>query len=372
MHGYDTIVGAWNEPRDWSAASWESVQEDKVKGSVHCFLNTGRVQFSRTVRTDTVTGEILQMGTTFQASLPKILYGKNSRTLPIDDHVAALAAVDQVVQQYFPGAMPVAEMTPRRIDATDDRALGDELLVAAALNRMKDVELRGKKPWVGQVGTISWPGRRGSHTNKAYSKYRESGDPEAIGTLRVERGAVGLKCIRTDYQKAVAASVSNGHLTIGQALECPGLSQAILGPFSGIVDTVLKEVCEVTVVELFTRGLAAGMKPARVASLIGYANVIQGFGSYQNTMLTRKGQYNLKKDFERIGCDPKEVEFGPLYMRWIGPPRSVSDEEKSALLRARAAEDEADQVVAAHQARKRIKARAKSSPSAAAGLIVKS
>lgn len=69
----------------------------------------------------------------------------------------------------------------------------------------------------------------------------------------------------------------------------------------------MKEVAEVTVGEMFTKAIAAGMTPARAASLVGYANVIQHYGAYRNTMLTRQGQYNLRKDFEKIGCDPKQV-----------------------------------------------------------------
>jgi len=396
MHGYDTLAGAWDElTRDWSAIPWQSVQRDEVKGSLRCILNTERVQFTRAVKVDPHTGEVRQMGTAFQASLPKLLYGKNSRTLPVDDHPDALAKLDQVIQQWFPGAPPVSEMTPRRIDATDDRDLGGELAVSAALTRLQAVELRGKRPWVGQVGTISWPGKRGSHTSKAYSKYVESGDPESIGTLRVERGAVGLRCIRSDYTKAaegalgniaksnsapdgitdlaiakaLAAASQGGDLSIGQALACAGLPAAILGPFSGIVDAVVKEVEQVTVGELFSRALAAGMTPARAASLIGYANVIQHFGAYHNTMLTRQGQYKLRKDFERIGCDPKAVEFGPLYMSFIGPPRTMTPEEISAAKLRQVEEDEREARAGQAEAKRRISRRAKEAPPAVVQVV---
>jgi hypothetical protein len=361
VHGYDTLAGAWNElTRDWSSVEWQSVQRDEVRGTLICVLNLPEMQFTRKMKVNPVTGEVLHMGTAFQCSLPKLLYGKNTQTLPIDDHLDALARADAVVQRWFRGAMPVGEMTPRRIDATDDRLLGDELLVAAALRKLGDVEMPGaredkRRAWRGQVGTINWPGRSGSHTSKAYSKYLESGNEESLGTLRVERGAIGLKCVRSDYQKALSLAQEQGHLTIGQALGCSGLSKAILGPFPGIVDAVLKEVEEMTVGQLFTKAIAVGLSPARAASLVGYANVIQHFGSYKNTMLTRQGQHNLKKDFEKVGVDPKDVEFGPLYLKHIGPPRHLSPEEIAAAHLKQVEEDEQAARQAGLEAKKRLR-----------------
>jgi hypothetical protein len=305
MHGYDTLRGAWNETgRRWEDVPWQSAQHDAVTDARKFILNVPGVQFTRVVKAG-------QIGTTFQCSLPKLLYGKNSRTLPVDDHEDALGKLDAVIQQWFPGAPPAAEMTPRRIDATDDRHLADEMMVSKALASLHMVQLRGKSPWVGQEGTVCWPSKRGAHQTKAYSKCVESGDAEAAGILRIEREAKGLKCIRADVAKALALAMENGHLTIGEALAVPTLPQAILGPFTAIVDAIVEEAKNVDNVEAFTRLVKAGCTMTRAGTILGWVSVVQRVG-WDSLNVSRNAKYEARQLLDRAGLDVAEIQFSPF------------------------------------------------------------
>jgi hypothetical protein len=350
MHGYDTLQGAWNETdRDWDALPWQSVQIT-TSGVVKRTLNRPLVQLTRIEALEPATGAIRQMGTTFQCSLPKVLYGNNVQELPPSDVPAALDALHQLLQEDIPGCPHPSLTTPRRIDATDNRMLGSEKQVRAALRACRAFNLGRTKPYIGQEGTVNWPGKSGGHRSKVYSKYRDLLRPgreadedlcvQAEGVLRVESGAIGLKSIRADFAKALALAEARGDLTVGTALGCPGLAEAILAPLNGIVDTVLgSEFMHMKLDETIEKMRAGGKTYHRAMGLIGFAHAIQEFG-WQGLMLTRQGIYDLKKEFAALGIDPQEIELGPLMMR-ITKPYQAGDKERAQLAKQQAKEDAA-------------------------------
>jgi hypothetical protein len=372
MHGYDTLVGAWPQTEvshpssyisshPWDMVPWQTDTVDAVTGKRKKTLNVEGAQFTYIYDLHKKLNEYR-----VQCSLPKLLYKTNTKTLPPEDAFSALDLLDPLVQQYFPGAPPVAGMIPRRLDATADRDLGDELAVSAALIRMQHLEYLGRRPWIGDKGTVNWSGKSGAHRNRVYGKFIESGEDTGRGVLRVEREAKGLKSVRADYAKALAVAVSAGDLTIGEALAVPSLAKTIVGPLETLVDSALKELEDMTIGEVFTRALAAGFPPVKAAKMVGYVNVIQHFGGYHNTMLTRQGQWLLKKDFEKIGVNPHEVELTPLYVRLIGPPNDLGEEGRAERMRMQQEEDDRMLIEAAKEAKKRIKRRARE---AAAGEV---
>lgn len=346
MLGYDTLQGAWNETdRDWSLLPWQSVTRS-TSGVVKYVLNREKVQLTRVESSDPATGAIRQLGTTFQCSLPKVLYGNNVQELPPSDVPAALDALHNLLLQDIPGCPHPSLTTPRRIDATDNRQLASEKEVRLVLRACQLQKLGRTKPYIGQEGTVNWPGKSGGHRSKLYSKFRdiirkeqdEKIIAQAVGVLRVESGAIGLKSIRADFAKALSASASCGDLTVGTALGCPGLAAAILGPLNGIVCAVLgSEIMHMKLDETIEKMRAGGKTYHRAMGLIGFAHAIQEFG-WQGLMLTRQGIYDLKKEFAALGIDPQEIELGPLMVR-ITKPYTASDRQRAQLEKQQARED---------------------------------
>lgn len=319
MHGYDTIVLAWNEtgrwhrdkltePDLWDTVAWQHDTTDAVNGSRRRVLNLPKLQFT------SIFDERKQLDECrVQTSLPKLLFGDNISTLTHDDIKPALLKLDDAIHEHFPKAPCVLEMLPRRVDATDDRELGEEHYVSAALHRMASLSMRGKRPWVGQQQTISWPGSRGGYTSKAYSKLRETGDERARGKLRVERGALGQRAIK----KALGLAEEHGHLTLGALVGHQDASQRILGPFTGIVDRVLLEVAQMTTLEALSKLTESGCTFLRASTLIGYACIIRACGGWDYIPLSRNNIYLAKKAFEKAGVDPMLVEISPKETRFL-------------------------------------------------------
>ena len=348
MLGYDTLQGAWNETdRDWDAVPWQSVQVT-TSGVVKRTLNRPLVQLTRIEASDPATGAIRQLGTTFQCSLPKVLYGNNVRELPPSDVPAALDELHKLLMQDIPGCCHPSLTTPRRIDATDNRQLGSEQQVRAVLRACQVYKLGRTTPYIGDSGSVNWPGKSGGHRSKLYSKYRDLLRPgrevdedlcvAAEGVLRVESGAVGLKSIRSDFAKALALAQSNGDLTVGTALACPELPGAILGPLNGIVDEVLgSEVVDMKQADFIKAFMDAGFSYPNAVGKMGWAAAVREHG-WENLMLTRQGIYKLRKEFERAGVDPLELELGPLMAR-ITKPYTAGQREIARLQRKQAKED---------------------------------
>ena len=360
MQGYDTLVGAWNETgRDWSATPWQS-ETRSAYGMVKQVLNRELVQYTRVVSISTATGAIQQMGTKFQCSLPKVLYGNNVQQLPSCDVPAALDCLHELIKQDFPDAPHPSEATPRRIDVTDNRLLPSEKEVKVALAACAGFNLGRTKPYIGDSGSVNWPQNSSGHSSKVYSKFADIARPgrrrradltddllkQAAGVLRVEAGVSGLKGIRSDMAKALALAEYAGDLTVGAVLGCPGLSTAILGPLNGVVDTVLgSEVLNMKIDEFMQRFIDAGFSYPNAISKIGYAAAVKESG-WDSLMLTRQGIGKLKKEFERAGVDPLELEMGPILVR-LTKPYTSSGRQMTALERRQAVEDGAGDVAPA-------------------------
>lgn len=317
MYGYDTLVAAWTQPEDaprsvflachpWESAPWDTNTRDDVSGRILRTMSVpGWCQFTF-VRDPRKKLDEYRV----QCSLPKLLYKTNTRTLPMEDAPGALNKLDRMVQQLFPGAPAVAEMTPRRLDATADKDLGCELRVHSVLTRLRDHTHLGRRPWVGDKGTINWSGKRGGHRNRVYAKFAESGEDAGRGILRVEREAKGLTVLRDDYAKALALAVSNGDLTAGQVLNCPGVAQAIVGPLEAIVDGAMGEDEDVDTVEAFTRLIGSGCTVSRAGTLIGWAAVVQRVG-WDNLNISRNSKYEARQALKAANVEVSEIQFSP-------------------------------------------------------------
>ena len=346
MQGYDTLVGAWNETaRDWASVPWQS-ESRSVYGKVKHILNREKVQYTRVVACDPSTGAIQQMGTAFQCSLPKVLYGNNVQQLPLEDVPAALDALHMLLLQDFPDCPHPSVATPRRIDATDNRQLGSEERVRAALAACAAYRLGRKIPYIGDSASVNWPQNSSGHRSKVYSKLKQicqkEEDPKVLaaaeGVLRVESGVSGLKGLRSDYAKALGLASYSGDLTVGTALGCPGLAQAILGPLNAIVAGVVEsEVMTLKIAEFTQAWIDAGFSPVKAYSAIGYAAAVKESG-WDNLMLTRQGIHKLKREFKLVGVDPLELEMGALMVR-LTKPYEASQFSQRRLAKKQAQED---------------------------------
>lgn len=317
MYGYDTLVAAFSLPEDaprsvflachpWEAAPWDTNTRDDVSGRILRTMSVpGWCQFTF-VRDPRKKLDEYRV----QCSLPKLLYKTNTRTLPMEDAPAALIKLDRMVQELFPGAPAVAEMIPRRLDATADKDLGCELRVHSILQRLRDETYFGRRPWVGDTGTINWGAKTGGHRNRVYAKFAESREETGRGILRVEREAKGLKPLRADFAKALGLAVSNGDLTVGQVLNCPGVAQAIVGPLEAIVDGVMGEDGNVDTVEVFTRLVSSGCSVTRAGTLIGWASVVQRVG-WDNLNISRNSKYEARQLLKAAGIEVSEIQFSP-------------------------------------------------------------
>lgn len=350
MHGYDTLQGAWNESdRDWTKTPWQSTTRT-AGGKTTYKLNLEHIQFTRTEAVDPSTGVILQLSTKFQCSLPKVLYGNNIRTLPFSDVPAALDKLHKLMCDTFPSSPHPSLTTPRRIDATDNRELADEYFVGAALKKLLMYKIGRTKPYMGQDGNVAWPGSGGGHSRKVYSKFRQELQEEARGILRVESGAIGVKSIRGDFEKGLAASIAGGwqpqseylegSLTLGQVLACPGLPAAILGPLATTVDAVLLEASDMKVPEVLKKFVDAGFSYPNAVGKLGYAHAIQEVG-WDGLMLTRQGIAKVRKEFAAAGVNPLEVEWAPK-AAWITKPYTSSAGAQKRLAKKQDREDLAD------------------------------
>jgi hypothetical protein len=293
------------------------------------------------------------MGTKFQCSLPKVLYGNNVQQLPFSDVPAALDALHALILEDFPDAPHPSEATPRRVDATDNRLLGSEKRVSVALAACQAYKLGRTKPYIGDSKSVNWPQNSSGHRSKVYSKFREICMKEddlnvlaaAEGVLRVETGVSGLKGIRADYAKALSASALHGDMSVGTLLACSGLTEAILGPLNGIVDSIVEsEVMTLNISQFMQRFIDAGYSPVKAYSAIGYAAAVKESG-WENLMLTRQGIHKLKKEFKAAGIDPLELELGPIMAR-LSKPHQASSLALRRLEKQQLAEDEPSTAVA--------------------------
>jgi hypothetical protein len=133
-------------------------------------------------------------------------------------------------------------------------------------------------------------------------------------------------------------AVYNGDLTVGTALGCPGLAEAILEPLNAIVESVLEsEVTTLKIAEFMQAWIDAGFSPARAYSALGYAQAVKESG-WDNLMLTRQGIHKLKKEFQVAGVDPLELELGPLMVR-LAKPHQASSRALTHLQQKQAKED---------------------------------
>ena len=317
MYGYDTLVAAFQQPEDaprsvflaahpWEAASWDTNTQDAVSGRILRTMNIpGWCQFTYVQDARKKLDEYR-----VQCSLPKLLHKTNTKTLPLEDAAAAVAKLDRMVREVFPGAPSVSEMTPRRLDATADKDLGDELRVASVLHQLRDQTYRGRRPWVGDKGTINWAAKSGGHRNRVYAKFAESGEEAGRGILRIEREAKGLKSVRADFAKALALAEEAGDLTVGQVLFCPGVAKAIVEPLEAIVDGAMKGEEDVDTVDAFLLLVKSGCSVTRAGTLIGWAAVVQRVG-WDNLNISRNSKYEARQLFKAAGIDVASIQFSP-------------------------------------------------------------
>jgi hypothetical protein len=147
-----------------------------------------------------------------ERSLPKALRGSNVVEFTQDDVPEAIAAVDREVGRIleFPELPSIGEGQPCRVDYSENRRIGPEEHVRPLFNHLRLVELpRRGRPVLGDSGvSISWP--RGSFPLKVYGKFEESGDPAAMGVVRLEQGIrhrrTFLQLLRRDKEERVTLS----------------------------------------------------------------------------------------------------------------------------------------------------------------------
>lgn len=336
MHGYDTVVCAvaqqgkpdlpWRwvdrrDVRDGGVSVRALAPLEQVQVSYHELATLGGAGFSE-----------LRV----QASLPKVLWGTNTRELTErEEFEKAVDGVSSAVSAFLGQQVDVSSWALRRVDVTGDVVLSSEELVQAALDRLAYQRIRGKLPTRGESRSVSWPSKNGGYTRKAYSKYREflSGK-DASGLVVRDSLIVGSKVgPATHYSDALAAARGRLRVEVGclgqKAVKRAGIGKVgevvtvdrlvgpygerfrerVMRPFLGRIGRVVEEV-DVEAWEAFQRFKGSGKRSNRAASLVGYAFVIQRLGwGYLEEVMTRQGAWKVRKEFEALGIDPLSIEF---------------------------------------------------------------
>lgn len=261
-----------------------------------------------------------------EASLPKVLWGENVDELVDPFHAAkALALMSERVGQEVGERVDLFSWNAQRWDVTHNRELADQRRVQVALAALAQVKYRGRRPVIGEAGSVTWPGKRGGFTRGAYSKLDESQLAAADGRLRVEVRAWGQKAIRRAWGMPPeyvgpggSAPIAVGDLLSPMADRAMGRALAWL---DGAVDHVL-EVVPVNGLEALAKFEALGRRPSFPPRMMGYVALVQ-LGGWQlvESMVSRQAAWSIRKDFAAAGVDPMQVEL----------PRSVFDELSAEL-----------------------------------------
>lgn len=306
MFGYDSLVGVWNESdRDWESVPWDK-RGESISGKRSYYLSTEKIQFHRTEVDEIGTGFPLYRGTRFQCSLPRILYGNNVHPVSFDSGKESLDCLHLVMQEYFPACMHPRKMTPRRIDITDDRSVNPHDM-QSLLRSLSTRSISRIEPFISQSKGVYWPGSRWGFGRKAYDKYLESKEPEALGIMRIESSALGLHSIKNAYLKAKPdASVRN--LSIGMLFDCEDFMKQTLGPLPDIVDEVFQEVGRVTSTDAVQILVKHGFSFPKSAAMLGYASIVQRSG-WSALKITKQSIQHLKRDFESAHINPFDITW---------------------------------------------------------------
>lgn len=347
MYGYDTLVAArsasFDGSLDWDSHSVRELREGVRVEQAIAHLGTCQVLYcARSNGGMPVYSEVR-----VQASLPKVLYGHNAQELsdPLA-MAAAIAEVGDTAAAFLRSRVDLVEWEVRRVDVTGDRHLESEALVCAVLDRLSRIEYRGKLPVRGQDGSISWIGKRGGFTRKAYSKYRESGIAEAAGTLRLETGIIGQKALRRVLRRNdVRVAVSEGcqcwppgeceqgteagerqyppiaggsgtrpPIVVADLLteEAAAMREKALGVLNRLVEPVIAEVDDMHAFKAFMAFKAGDRRSDYAARMVGFAALVQRLGwDGVAEFYSRSTLWRIRQEYERVGIRPEDIEFGP-------------------------------------------------------------
>lgn len=341
MHGYDTLQGARGQDGlpdlrvPWDRLTPTLYPDGSSSTYGLCLLDGVQLVYrDRRDASGTVFSELR-----FQSSLPKILWGNNAEEL-VDgsDMVGALGKVCDVVSAATGRDEDVTAWTARRVDVPANLRMASEAHVAATLERLSFVKIRGRLGMRGQEGTVSWPAKRGSVTRKFYSKYVESGIEASKGVLRCEAGAIGQQAVKHVWGKAVAGGQSAGGVRLTRFNAIPPIPEVNCPPAPSIVTVgdlispgavavrdrlaeyvlrvvrpLAKEVEELEAMKAFWAFKSDGRRSDFAMRMLGYAWVVQRLGwGFLEDQLSRQGVWKVRKEFERVGIHPEDIEFGQV------------------------------------------------------------
>lgn len=309
MYGYDTLVCALGQS-GLPDAEWQGVQESRVGDSrqVRAWCNLPIVQVSYHEARSPSKPPFSELR--IQASLPKALWNTNAQELTAADEIRA------ALEQVAAAAAPVLGYVPdllawdvRRVDVTADRVLETEAHVQAALEALARVRIRRRLAVRGEAGTVSWPAKRGGFTRKAYSKYVESHEEAAKGRLRVEIGCMGQKALKKVHPGPIGSSAVRVCDLLSE--EAARMRERVARGMVALVDRVIEEAVDVDAMRAFWAFKAGDRRSDYAGRMLGYALLVQRFGwSFLDGVLDRVSVYRVRKEFERVGIQPEEIEFG--------------------------------------------------------------
>lgn len=308
MPGYDTVVAHRAATFDGSLA-WEKHSVTTLPQSVlerHIAHVGEHVTVQHSARLDGAGDPVYSL-LSVQASLPKVLRGENVGELADPSLVAR--AVEQVEADLTAFLGETADLWTwrlQRLDVTCNRDVGRQALVLGALPRLARVRYRGRLPVRGEAQSVTWVGKKGGYTRRAYDKLTESGLPIASGILRGEVAANGQVAIRRAWQTrrdVVVADLLTKEANQARQRTVRWLEE-VMERAAGDIPMELAEAIE--------KLQATTKRPSNVARLLGYAVLVQlAGGEYpvKSGMLTRQGDWKVRREFQAAGVDPFEIEF---------------------------------------------------------------
>lgn len=167
-----------------------------------------------------------------EASLPKLVDGRNDVELDADGEAAALALMDDRLRSLLPFALPpFASWAPVRLDVVRQVRVGSAGRLQQVLRTLRDVEVpRWGRPSVGQSLSLWWgnKGRQGARIYDKFTEVKETGHlalgpsvPSVLGDragpptdlLRAEgvlRQASVIRRLMHDRHATLAAAMRSG------------------------------------------------------------------------------------------------------------------------------------------------------------------
>jgi len=114
------------------------------------------------------------------------------------------------------------------------------------------------------------------------------------------------------YPPIAGGSSSAIALVVGDLLGPQGrvIGETVMSAMNKIIEPCVREVEELKAMDAFWRFKAGDRRSDYAGRMLGYGYLIQRFGwEFLEQQLTRQAIWMVRKEFDRVGIRPEEIEF---------------------------------------------------------------